>query len=97
MTERERDRNAARRLVILRYAREVTGNVSRTCRYYGSPGRPTARGPAATRSWAWKGCGTAHADPWGTETRSPPPELAGWSMGHRLGTIRSPWSSPSFM
>ena len=35
MTERERDRNAARRLAILRHAREVTGNVSRTCRYYG--------------------------------------------------------------
>ncbi len=35
MTDRERDRNAARRLAILRHAREVTGNVSRTCRYYG--------------------------------------------------------------
>lgn len=35
MTVRERDRNAARRLAILRHAREVTGNVSRTCRYYG--------------------------------------------------------------
>ncbi len=35
MTERERDRKAARRLAILRHAREVTGNVSRTCRYYG--------------------------------------------------------------
>jgi hypothetical protein len=28
MTERERDRNAARRLAILRHAREVTGNGS---------------------------------------------------------------------
>jgi transposase InsO family protein len=35
MTDRERDRNAARRLAILRHAREVTGNVARTCRYYG--------------------------------------------------------------
>ena len=35
MIDRERDRNAARRLAILRHAREVTGNVSRTCRYYG--------------------------------------------------------------
>jgi transposase-like protein len=35
MTERERDRNAIRRLAILRLAREVTANVSRTCRYYG--------------------------------------------------------------
>jgi transposase len=35
MSDRERDRNAARRLAILRYAREVTGNVAKTCRYYG--------------------------------------------------------------
>src|SRR6266566_2563078 len=35
MTDRERDRNAARQLAILRHAREITGNVSRTCRYYG--------------------------------------------------------------
>jgi transposase-like protein len=35
MTERERDRNAARRLAIIRHAQEVTGNVSKTCRYYG--------------------------------------------------------------
>jgi transposase InsO family protein len=35
VTERERDRNAARRLAIIRHAEEVTGNVSKTCRYYG--------------------------------------------------------------
>ena len=35
MTERERDRNAARRLAIIRHAQEVTGNVAKTCRYYG--------------------------------------------------------------
>lgn len=35
MTERELSRNAARRLAIIRHAREVTGNVSLTCRYYG--------------------------------------------------------------
>src|SRR5947207_15329630 len=35
MTEHELARGAARRLAILRHAREVTGNVSRTCRYYG--------------------------------------------------------------
>jgi transposase-like protein len=33
--ERERDKNAARRLAILRHAEEVTGNVALTCRYYG--------------------------------------------------------------
>ena len=35
MTERERDRNAARRLAIIRHAQEVTGNVAKTCRCYG--------------------------------------------------------------
>ena len=35
MTDGERDRNAVHRLAILRHAREVTGNVARTCRYYG--------------------------------------------------------------
>jgi transposase InsO family protein len=35
MTERELDRRAAHRLAVIRHAREVTGNVSKTCRYYG--------------------------------------------------------------
>jgi transposase-like protein len=35
VNERELDRNAARRLAIIRHAREVTGNVAQTCRYYG--------------------------------------------------------------
>lgn len=35
MTERELNRNAARRLARIRHAQEVTGNVSLTCRYYG--------------------------------------------------------------
>lgn len=35
MTEQEVSRNAARRLAIIRYAQEVTGNVALTCRYYG--------------------------------------------------------------
>ena len=35
MNERELDRNAARRLAIIRHAQEVTGNVALTCRYYG--------------------------------------------------------------
>ena len=34
MNERERDKNAAWRLAILRCAEEVTGNVALTCRYY---------------------------------------------------------------
>ena len=35
MTDKERDKNAARRLAILRHAEEVTGSVALTCRYYG--------------------------------------------------------------
>ena len=35
VNEPERDKNAARRLAILRHAEEVTGNVALTCRYYG--------------------------------------------------------------
>jgi len=35
VTERKLAKNAARRLAIIRYAQEVTGNVSLTCRYYG--------------------------------------------------------------
>ena len=35
MTDRERARLASRRLAIIRHAREVSGNVSQTCRYYG--------------------------------------------------------------
>jgi len=36
MTERELNRHAAHRLAIIRHAQELTGNVSKTCRYYGS-------------------------------------------------------------
>ena len=35
MTERELARNAARRMAILQHAEEVTGNVAKTCRYFG--------------------------------------------------------------
>ena len=35
MTDSELDRNAARRLAIIKHAQEVTGNVAMTCRYYG--------------------------------------------------------------
>jgi transposase InsO family protein len=35
VTEQQLARGAARRLAILRHAREVTGNVSMTCRYFG--------------------------------------------------------------
>ena len=35
MTEHEQRRLANHRLAVLQHAEEVTGNVSRTCRYYG--------------------------------------------------------------
>ena len=35
MTEQQLNRQAKRRLAILRHAEEVTGNVALTCRYYG--------------------------------------------------------------
>ncbi len=34
MTERELERRAKHRMAIIRHAQEVTGNVSKTCRYY---------------------------------------------------------------
>ena len=64
VNERERDKNAARRLAILRHAEEVTGNVALTCRYYGITRqafylwrrRYEAGGLAALRD---RGCGRA--------------------------------------
>jgi hypothetical protein len=39
VTEQQLARMAKRRLAILRHAEEITGNVSLTCRYYGSSRR----------------------------------------------------------
>jgi transposase-like protein len=58
VTDKELDKNAARRLAIIRHAREVTGNVARTCRYYGISRqafytwlrRYEAEGPAGLRT-----------------------------------------------
>ena len=35
MTEQQLAKNAAHRLAVIRHAQEVTGNVAKTCRYYG--------------------------------------------------------------
>ena len=35
MSEQELERQAKRRLQVIRHAKEVTGNVAQTCRYYG--------------------------------------------------------------
>jgi transposase-like protein len=34
VADKELNRNAARRLAIIKHAEEVTGNVALTCRYY---------------------------------------------------------------
>ncbi len=41
MTEQEQQRKIRHRLAVPAHAGEVTGNVARTCRYYGISG-PTA-------------------------------------------------------
>ena len=35
MTEQEQQRLVNHRLAVIRHAEEVTGNVAKTCRYYG--------------------------------------------------------------
>ena len=35
MSKQELQRQAKHRLAVIRHAREVTGNVAQTCRYYG--------------------------------------------------------------
>lgn len=35
MSEQELERQAKDRRAVIRHAQEVTGNVARTCRYYG--------------------------------------------------------------
>lgn len=35
MSEQELERQAKRRLQVIRHAKEITGNVAQTCRYYG--------------------------------------------------------------
>jgi hypothetical protein len=45
MTEREQARNVARRLAMIRYCQEVSGNVAKTC----SPLRRRSRGTAHAR------------------------------------------------
>jgi hypothetical protein len=35
VTEQELERGARRRMAVIRHAQEVTGNVAKTCRYYG--------------------------------------------------------------
>ena len=49
---------------ILRHAREITGNVSKTCRHYGITRQAYCAWLRRYEDWAWKGCATAHADPY---------------------------------
>ena len=59
MNQRELDKNAARRLAIIRHAREVTGNVAMTCRYYGISRQVFYTWYRHYETEARQGCGTA--------------------------------------
>ena len=71
MNERQLDKNAARRLAIIRHAREVTGNVALTCRYYGISRqvfyvwyrRYEAEGPAGLRDRSTRPAHCPHETP----------------------------------
>jgi transposase InsO family protein len=71
VNERELDKNAARRLAIIRHAREVTGNVAMTCRHYGISRqvfytwlrRYDAEGPAGLRDRSTRPAHCPHQTP----------------------------------
>jgi len=71
VNERQLDKNAARRLAIIRHAREVTGNVALTCRYYGISRRVfyvwyrryEAEGPAGLRDRSTRPAHCPHETP----------------------------------
>lgn len=50
----EQDRAAARRLAMIRHAAEVSGNVAKTCRYYGIYAPCSTSGSDATSRAAWR-------------------------------------------
>jgi hypothetical protein len=53
VTDKERDKNAARCLAIIRHAQEVTGNVAMTCRYYlRTNAKPSSRAEPLTEAGA---------------------------------------------
>ena len=65
MNERQVDKNAAKRLAIIRHAREVTGNVALICRYYGISRQVFNVWYRRYEAGAWPGCAT---DPRGRRT-----------------------------
>ncbi len=75
MTEQMQRRAVPHRLAVIRHAEEVTGNVSKTCRYYGISRRSSTSGSGATRSTARTGCGT------GRRARSQPPATSAEVVG----------------
>lgn len=62
MTERELDRRAAHRLAIIRHAQELTGNVSKTCRYYGISRQVYYKRLRRFEDGGLEACGTGHRD-----------------------------------
>jgi Helix-turn-helix domain len=81
VTNKELDKNAARGLAIIRHAREVTGNVAKTCRYYGISQqvfytwlrRYEAEGPAGLRDRSTR---PAHWPPYARPALGQPRSLA---------------------
>jgi transposase-like protein len=71
VNQRELDKNAARRLAVIGHAREVTGNVAMTCRYYGISRqvfytwlrRYEAEGPAGLRDRSKRPAHCPHETP----------------------------------
>lgn len=64
MTKQELDKNAARRLAIIRHAQEVTWNVALTCQYHGisRPGLLYLAAPLPGRGRPGGGTGRGAAD-----------------------------------
>ena len=62
--QREQQRRIPHRLSVLRHAGEIIGNVAATCRYYGSPGRPSTNGSVSSRSAARTGAARRSCSCW---------------------------------
>lgn len=100
MSEREIARNAARRLAIIRHAQEVTGNMSKTCRYYGITRqvyykwlrRYEEGGLEALRDCSSR----PHVSPNATKTEVVGEPAAQFS-GHRMAGMRDPVGNTSWI
>lgn len=84
LSEKDLVRRAGRRLAVLRHAREVSGNVAATCRYYGisrnvfyrwkAPVR--GRGPGGSQGPLQRPAPQPGDDPSGSDRQDHPPAAA---------------------